>query len=130
MSHHILLADLFFFLWRFFSKLFCADFSSKSLWWTCFVQYLFGTGSIEICLVRISLQKNFGKRNVFEGILVIRSSNAFGRDSSSQSFGWECLFRDSVVQIFQIFFGSDFPPIFFGIFFKESLKTKNEPKNL
>jgi len=110
--------------------LFCADFSSKSLWWTCFVQYLFGTGSIEICLVRISLQKKIGKRNVFEGILVIRSSNAFGRDSSSQSFGWECLFRDSVVQIFQIFFGSDFPPIFFGIFFKESLKTKNEPKNL
>ena len=49
-----------FFLWRFFSKLFYADFSSNSLWWTCFVQYLFGTGSIEICLVRISLQRVFG----------------------------------------------------------------------
>ena len=59
----------------------------------------FGTGSIEICLVRISLQRVFGKRNVFEGILVIRSSNIFGRDSFSQSFGWECLFRDSFVQI-------------------------------
>ncbi len=33
-------------------------------------------------------------------------------------------------RFFQIFFGSDFPPNFFGYFFKESLKTKNEPKNL
>ena len=33
-------------------------------------------------------------------------------------------------RFFQIFVGSDFPPNFFGHFFKESLKTKNEPKNL
>ena len=61
--------------------------------------------SIEICLARISLQRFF-KRNVFEGILVrIRSSDFFGRDSFSQSFGWECLFRDSFVRIFSDIFG-------------------------
>ena len=61
--------------------------------------------SIEICLARISLQRVF-TRNAFEGILVrIRSSDFFGRDSSSQSFCWECLFRDSSVQIFSDIFG-------------------------
>ena len=105
MSHHILLVDLFIFVCGgCFRKLLRTDFSSESLWWTCFVQYFFGTGSIEICLVQSSLQRVFGTRNVFEGILVIRSSNIFGRDSSSQSFGWECLFRDSLVQIFSDIF--------------------------
>ena len=43
--------------------------------------------SIEICLARISLQRVFTK-NAFEGILVrIRSSDFFGRDSSSQFAG-------------------------------------------
>ena len=40
MSHHVLLVDVFIFLCGgFYRELLRTDFSSKSLWWTCFVHF-------------------------------------------------------------------------------------------
>ena len=126
MFYQVLLVDLFIFCGGFFGKLLCADFSSESLWWTCFVQYFFDTGFyIEICLARISLQRVFTK-NAFEGILVrIRSSVFFGRDSSSQ-FAGNVSLEILPYRFFPIVLGSDFSSKISWYFFSSDFFWKKD----
>ena len=79
-----------------FRYFFRRDFSSDCFWQTLFFKDFLVEVSSEICLVGVSLQR-------MVGIALQRFSKAFVGDSSFH-FGRENFFRDSLFDVFFIFF--------------------------
>ena len=60
MFHQVLVVDFCFVCGGIFLKMLCTDFSSESCWVNMFLPFFWLQVSIEICLARIFLQRDFG----------------------------------------------------------------------
>ena len=85
----------------------CTDFSSESLWWTCFVQYFLDTGFYRNLFGADFSSESF-KRNVFEGILVIRSSVFLVKIPFPNLLAGNVPLEILSYRFLSYFFGSDF----------------------
>ena len=94
---------------------------SSFFWYRFLLKFVWHGYLLKDKLVSTCRRQRCFVQNVFRHFL--------GRDSSVQSLGWECFFRDSWVQIFPGFFRSDFSSVFFWKCYLHILGMKKSDSN-